>query len=56
VTKPQAAREEPSSDIKYLGLRVSPEIHKKLKILAIEKNTCLQDLCLEAIERLLDVQ
>lgn len=54
---PQTSEAKPeSTDIKYVSLRISPDLHKKLKILAIEKNTCLQDLCLSAIERLLDLQ
>lgn len=36
---------------KIISVRVEPELHKKLKILAIEKNTTLQDYIIELIKR-----
>ena len=54
---PQTFEAKPeSTDIKYVSLRISPDLHKKLKLLAVERDTCLQDLCVTAIERFLDIR
>lgn len=36
---------------KIISVRVNPELHKKLKIIAIQENTTLQDYILKLIEK-----
>lgn len=44
------------ADLKPLFIRIGPATHKRLKALAVERETTMQDLCSEVLERYLETQ
>lgn len=48
--------QEEKPPVKFIAIKVTPKVHTRLKTLAAKRETSIQDLCLTAVQSLLEAQ